>query len=1515
VDALGSFGPELELVLQGLNSAGQPLRTSGSNRAPARLASSQTRQQLGDTNGSSFPTFLRATQMSPNPGSSLHNVYLAGPITLTGRSFSSAQISSIQGQLARTVVTAGRALWIGLDPVLNVDPYPASIRSSVVQQKLVAGASVYAQVNSPPLPLILVPGVAGSHLTKIGTFIDRELWPGFTDIGKTGLTLNPADTQEQIVVRDIVRVAPEPYEFPSRFSPIGCLAAPIYQPLIGHLTEQLGMREYDYLKPASGLLSFLPCLLGTSQTVQNSPEQSATNRTVNGADYAQIDNEPNLFTFPYDWRRSNVTAVAQLKEYVEVVKRFHPEAEQVDILAHSMGGLVSRRFILDNPGAVNRLITLGSPWLGAPKAINALETGDFLDFIQHLLVIKKSTLKELAEFFHGPQELVPSPAYFTLAGPPFVDLAGDLPGSAPGVGGGPLSFAQFKQVMDDVYHTNVLVTPAAVSQAFHEYDVPGVGKQDDWRIDNTGVEYFHILGIQSAANTIGKVTSRLRIRPRPDDPVKLFEFKREFAIEYTRGDGTVPIFSSLRINGGQNLNAPNAQIYQLLSPGPGGDKLTDHNGMLANPELLDLVGRILDGDVPPTNAPATSGHVTHLVRFVNAEKNELVVSRSSSPAITTKPELIGNVLFGVFGELFLSREEEIPGLEIEEPATNIVDAVLEGPFEVKADYDGRPVSLRVETLVDGVPQRAHIWHSIDPTDAVTSTNVPAPIDFGLAAQIPSDAGSAPKLILTAGATQLELPFDEVGPANPPAPTLSYYYTNNCRAIAFVVQGTANTNITRLYIGGPPADTNQTEVLHLFTNNVIPVTNLLAIAVSNRIDVFAEAGEVPSGALTIDIVGIDLTLDAAGTIPLSDWGVTNQKPRSARFVFNKDDQVFVKVRSRANFGDNHFRVHVYSESDTNGVVIKLQEISSGVYQNLLSSEVLNFEQFDPNSPGTAVGIKDEELVTFELMDPQGAKIAECDLMVDLGEIALATLEHSDRSDTAKPRFDFRDQFLTAGNGFRWSSAGVQLQFPDEVAFLSSSGTNNEMGRMITDFRDPPLTNVGQADFLYVHAHGNAEGKLFDHLCKILTNLPCSEIISPAQFQPTLSSVWNKDADFFLLDACLTLNEGIDENGQPIQGIIPGKDSWALVMSLSSRPLHGILGFFLPKTPRLRVEYVDFMQRMKNGAAIPDAFQAAMEVSSQGALPWAYLWYDSQLTDTIRRLNQDERGAAPIRYRNARGTNVVFSCEDQAAQRAGPLPLSNQLFGRIYADIDALNRIGPAPTVPQSLGLEAQARPAQGLAETNALGKLKMRAGREEFEPDESQAPVQTAPQTIENAVSTAWQYLARNSYNNQNLRLVDVGELRSQLITITNPTSVLPKSELEAYVISFNQIVAGLPVDRSSLRVEVAEGRVRRMTRDGFVNETVIPAGTPQRALGAVNALTQAAPRLNSSFIQSDEMIVTEAALVWTSEEPPVDLLVQNARPAKLVPAWRCLIRRAKDGEVTGRAMINALTGEVLEGER
>ena len=124
---------------------------------------------------------------------------------------------------------------------------------------------------------------------------------------------------------------------------------------------------------------------------------------------------------------------------------------------------------------------------------------------------------------------------------------------------------------------------------------------------------------------------------------------------------------------------------------------------------------------------------------------------------------------------------------------------------------------------------------------------------------------------------------------------------------------------------------------------------------------------------------------------------------------------------------------------------------------------------------------------------------------------------------------------------------------------------------------------------------------------------------------------------------------------------------------------------------------------------------------------------------------------------------------------------------------------------------------------ALGQHRLRAGRHEFEPDRSQAPEHNLPPTIENAIVIAWAYLAQHGYSDQNLRLVDTGELRSQLIT--NVMTISPRSELEAYVVTYVQVIAGLPVDRSCLRVEVAQNRVRRMTRDGFINEAVVPAAS------------------------------------------------------------------------------------------
>jgi pimeloyl-ACP methyl ester carboxylesterase len=88
--------------------------------------------------------------------------------------------------------------------------------------------------------------------------------------------------------------------------------------------------------------------------------------------------DPNLFVFPYDWTKSNADNAHKLASYVQCVQEFYHDSK-VDMVTNSMGSLVARRYILDNPGKVSKLITVGAPWLGAPKMTVALTSGVFMD--------------------------------------------------------------------------------------------------------------------------------------------------------------------------------------------------------------------------------------------------------------------------------------------------------------------------------------------------------------------------------------------------------------------------------------------------------------------------------------------------------------------------------------------------------------------------------------------------------------------------------------------------------------------------------------------------------------------------------------------------------------------------------------------------------------------------------------------------------------------------------------------------------------------------------------------------------------------------------------------------------------------------------------------------------------------------------------------------------------------------------------------------------------------------------
>ncbi len=85
----------------------------------------------------------------------------------------------------------------------------------------------------------------------------------------------------------------------------------------------------------------------------------------------------DLFTLPYNWRQSNVLTGFQLHQKIDEVKAIC-NCDKVDLVGHSMGGLVARQYVQSNyyENDVDQLIFLGTPHLGAPESYLAWEAGE-----------------------------------------------------------------------------------------------------------------------------------------------------------------------------------------------------------------------------------------------------------------------------------------------------------------------------------------------------------------------------------------------------------------------------------------------------------------------------------------------------------------------------------------------------------------------------------------------------------------------------------------------------------------------------------------------------------------------------------------------------------------------------------------------------------------------------------------------------------------------------------------------------------------------------------------------------------------------------------------------------------------------------------------------------------------------------------------------------------------------------------------------------------------------------------
>jgi hypothetical protein len=278
--------------------------------------------------------------------------------------------------------------------------------------------------------------------------------------------------------------------------------------------------------------------------------------------------DDNLFLFPFDWRRSAADNAARLSATVdEVLAR--TKAKSVDILAHSQGGLVTRAYLTlpASENKVRRVVTFGTPVLGAAKALGVMEFNAPCTQMELTLppfafglplaggkhcVLDPPTVQEIVRNMPGVNELLPSRAYESVVARPY--LFGNPPV--------PLAYDTW---------TAAVGNPVVVARAkaFHDrYDTAPPFDPD--------VQLLRVVG-----TGLPTIYSASNLGTRHDCALLVCHVVREFALAYGDGDGTVPQHSADLRGSGSAWDAKAELLYAA----------TDHMGLVGdNGQVGSAVG-------------------------------------------------------------------------------------------------------------------------------------------------------------------------------------------------------------------------------------------------------------------------------------------------------------------------------------------------------------------------------------------------------------------------------------------------------------------------------------------------------------------------------------------------------------------------------------------------------------------------------------------------------------------------------------------------------------------------------------------------------------------------------------------------------------------------------------------------------------------------------------------------------------------------------------------------------------
>ncbi len=379
--------------------------------------------------------------------------------------------------------------------------------------------------QTPLTPLILIPGIAGSELKSDQTFTstikDCGILPEFS-----------------YGVNDIVWVNTK-------------------MALISPCDDY-----FDILKlKADGQTPEYPQVVLSGAFLQRFYGDFIKFFTDNGHDLNKT-----LFIFPYDWRLDISGTASLLDQKIQSVKT-ETGSDRVDIIAHSMGGLVARNYIADSEKAKNvrKLFTLGTPHLGSVKSLKTLLYGDCLalEFGPFCLSINQSEVKDVIKNMISGYELVPSQEYFNFYNGQ--DINHPYPYKTES---GTLNYTQIKNLLTSLSFNTSLFNP---SETFHALDnsLPNTNDVDVTVITGSGQP------------TLGQIIEEKRIS------LLGVPYIHKDMININ-GDEIVPLFSASLNDAGRNKSLFNpAKVFYTNQ---------EHGNLVASGPALNLVKNILNND-------------------------------------------------------------------------------------------------------------------------------------------------------------------------------------------------------------------------------------------------------------------------------------------------------------------------------------------------------------------------------------------------------------------------------------------------------------------------------------------------------------------------------------------------------------------------------------------------------------------------------------------------------------------------------------------------------------------------------------------------------------------------------------------------------------------------------------------------------------------------------------------------------------------------------------------------------